>query len=106
MTTEINKLLTTLGMVSSAKKLIFGEKLFEKIKKNKIKIVLTVSDMGISQLKKINDNCKFHNVLIYNGLFDTHQLNQAIGKKNIKAVGIEDINFYKLINNKISEGDV
>ncbi|AHI52739.1 L7Ae/L30e/S12e/Gadd45 family ribosomal protein [Spiroplasma culicicola] len=99
-------LLNVLGLASSANKLISGETLFKKIIKNKIKLVLTVKDMGASQLKKINDKCAFYQVPIYNGLIDTIQLNQAIGKNNVKAIGIEDINFVKLILKNISKGDV
>ncbi|QEH61726.1 putative 50S ribosomal protein L7Ae [Spiroplasma chinense] len=102
----MQELLNALGMAASANKLVSGETLFKKITKSKICLVLTVSDMGQSQLKKINDKCKFYEVEIFNGLFDTDELNKAIGKDNVKAIGIEDRNFKKLILSKISKGDV
>ncbi|WP_339029366.1 50S ribosomal protein L7 [Spiroplasma endosymbiont of Cantharis nigra] len=94
---NIDKLLGSLGMISSAGKLVYGEKLFDQIKLTKVKIVLTTSDMGKSQLKKINDKAKFYNIKIINNLFDSEQLSKAIGRKNIKSIGINDDNFVKLI---------
>ncbi|AOG60289.1 putative 50S ribosomal protein L7Ae [Spiroplasma helicoides] len=99
-------LLQVLGLVSSAGKIFSGDTLFKKIKTNQVKLVFTVSDMGSSQLKKINDKCTFYKIQIHNGLFDTEELNQAIGKENIKAIGIEDSNFVKLILSKIDRGVV
>ncbi|QGS51819.1 L7Ae/L30e/S12e/Gadd45 family ribosomal protein [Spiroplasma tabanidicola] len=99
-------LLKTLGLVSSARQIISGESLFKKIQQQKVRIVLTTSDMGKSQLKKINDKCNFYQIPIYNGLFNSDDLNKAIGKNNIKAIGVESINFAKLLINKISKGDV
>ncbi|WP_338985531.1 50S ribosomal protein L7 [Spiroplasma endosymbiont of Diplazon laetatorius] len=94
---DLDKLLGSLGMISSAGKLIYGEKLFDQIKQSKIKIVLTSSDMGPSQLKKINDKANFYNVRIINGLFDSQRLNKAIGRTNVKSVGVSDENFVKLL---------
>ncbi|AGR41027.1 L7Ae/L30e/S12e/Gadd45 family ribosomal protein [Spiroplasma taiwanense] len=94
---DVQKLLNSLGLASSASKLVYGEKLFENIKQKKIGLVLTTSDMGISQLKKINNKCVFYKIKIINNLFNSEQLNQAIGKKNIKSIGISDRNFIKLV---------
>ncbi|AUM62570.1 L7Ae/L30e/S12e/Gadd45 family ribosomal protein [Spiroplasma monobiae] len=94
---ELEKLLGSLGMISSAGKLVYGEKLFDHIKQNKVKIVLTTSDMGKSQLKKINDKANFYNIRIINNLFDSKTLNKAIGRNNVKSIGVNDDNFVKLI---------
>lgn len=93
-------------MAAGAGKLVAGEPLFDKIRKNKVKIVFTVSDMGASQFKKINDKCNFYKVPIYNGLFSAKELNQALGRENTKAIGIVDDNFKKLVEKKLSKGDV
>ncbi len=97
----MKSLLNCLGMASSANKLVYGEQLFKKIQQRKIKLVLTTSDMGKSQLKKINDKCSFYDTEIINGLFDSDELNKSVGRKNVKAVGLEDINFIKLIKKNI-----
>ncbi|AGR42032.1 L7Ae/L30e/S12e/Gadd45 family ribosomal protein [Spiroplasma diminutum] len=94
---NLEKLLGSLGMISSAGKLVYGEKLLEQIRNNKIKIVLTTSDMGKAQLKKINDKSTFYNVRIINNLFDSETLNKAIGRKNVKSIGVSDENFVKLL---------
>ncbi|ALD66256.1 L7Ae/L30e/S12e/Gadd45 family ribosomal protein [Spiroplasma cantharicola] len=94
---NIDKLLGSIGMISSSGKLVYGEKLFDCIKQKKVKLVLTTSDMGKTQLKKINDKTNFYNIRVINNLFDSQQLNKAIGKSNIKSIGINDDNFVKLI---------
>ncbi|QBQ07580.1 putative 50S ribosomal protein L7Ae [Spiroplasma gladiatoris] len=99
-------LLNALGLVANARQIVSGEILFKKIQQQKIKLVLTTSDMGKSQLKKINDKCNYYNIAIFNGLIDSDQLNKAIGRMNIKAIGIENSNFTKLVLSKIGKGDV
>ncbi|QHX36579.1 50S ribosomal protein L7 [Spiroplasma sp. BIUS-1] len=94
---DLDRLLGSLGMISSAGKLIYGEKLFDQIKQSKIKLVLTTTDMGQSQLKKINDKANFYNIKIINNLFDSTTLNKAIGRSNVKSVGVSDENFVKLL---------
>ncbi|ATX71277.1 L7Ae/L30e/S12e/Gadd45 family ribosomal protein [Spiroplasma clarkii] len=103
MTIGIKNLLGSLGLAMSAGKLVAGATLFDKIKKNKVLLVLTVNDMGPSQLKKINDKCNFYKIPIYQGLVSTDELNQAIGKTNTKAVGVIDPNFKKLIEKNIAK---
>ncbi|ARU91935.1 putative 50S ribosomal protein L7Ae [Spiroplasma clarkii] len=59
MTIGIKNLLGSLGLAMSAGKLVAGATLFDKIKKNKVLLVLTVNDMGPSQLKKSMINVIF-----------------------------------------------
>ncbi|AKU79568.1 L7Ae/L30e/S12e/Gadd45 family ribosomal protein [Spiroplasma turonicum] len=92
-----DKLLNALGLVSAANKLIYGIKLFEKIKENKISLVIIASDIGISQHKKIKNKCNFYNVPYYDNLINGIELSKSIGKTNIKIIGIQDQNFIKLI---------
>ncbi|WP_339021590.1 50S ribosomal protein L7 [Spiroplasma endosymbiont of Atherix ibis] len=98
---DLDKLLGSLGIISSTGKLVYGSKLFDQIKNQKVKIIFTTSDMGKSQLKKINDKANFYNIKIINNLFDSEKLSKAIGKTNIKSVGVCDENFVKLLLNKI-----
>lgn len=91
-------ILNSLGLASSAKKLIYGEMLFTMIKEEKIRIVLIAHDMSDKQKSNLVNKCHNHDVT-YKILeeIDSETLSQRIGKRNIKAVGITDANFAKLI---------
>ncbi|ASP28093.1 50S ribosomal protein L7Ae [Spiroplasma corruscae] len=95
------KLVSSLGIVSSANKLTYGSKLIDKIRENKVSLVIIVTDIGPSQYKKITNKCSFYNVKYYDNLLNGMELSKAIGKDNIKAVGIQDSNFIKLILSNI-----
>ncbi|AHI53976.1 putative 50S ribosomal protein L7Ae [Spiroplasma sabaudiense Ar-1343] len=98
-----SKLLQTLGLVQASRSLISGNTLFELVKAGKIKLVLISSDMGESQKKKLTDKCNFYKVNVYHDLMTSQELSHAIGKDNVKAIGIKDFKNAKWVKNIIEE---
>ncbi len=95
------KLINSLGLVQRAGKLITGEQfVLKSVKSEKAKIVFLASDAGYNTTKRIKDKTDFYNVLLIDTL-TTEEINKAIGKKNRKALAIEDKNFAKMIEGQI-----
>lgn len=99
----MDKLLNTLGLVKRANKLVTGEEfVLQKIKSQRARIVFLANDAGKNTTKRITDKCKFYNVKLIT-LYNTDELNKAIGLENRKVIAINDANFAKMINKKLEE---
>lgn len=91
------KFLNVLGLISKARKFVYGEKLSDKIKANKVFLVIISTDMSENQMKKLKNKCINSKIEVLVDYINSEQLSKAIGKENIKAIGITDINFINLI---------
>lgn len=86
-----------LGLCYRAKKLVIGYDNIEN-KINKINLIL-LSDLASDNLKKqIKNKSEYYNVEYI--IINHDILNNALGKENIKTVGIIDKGFTKLILQK------
>jgi ribosomal protein L7Ae-like RNA K-turn-binding protein len=95
------ELFGSLGLAASAKKLVYGEMLFEMIREKKIRFVIITNDMSEKQKSNLINKCEHNNVPFkYLEDVDSLEFSKRIGKFNIKAVGISDSNFAKLIMQK------
>ncbi len=102
----MDKILNVLGLVKRARKLVSGEEfVLQKIKSQKAYIVFLANDAGINTTKRITDKSNYYKVKLIT-LFNTDELNKAIGTKNRKAIAITDINFANMINKKLEEKGV
>ncbi|OCN05672.1 50S ribosomal protein L7ae [Erysipelotrichaceae bacterium MTC7] len=89
----------TLGIANVARKLAYGETLIEKIRAKKCYLVLIAEDASDNTKKKIMDKCEYYNVkYIVDG--SSAALSNAIGRANVKAVGILDRGFANSIMKK------
>ena len=69
--------------------IIIGENLVvSALKEGKLCYVFLASDTGPNTTKKILDKSKFYEVEV-NNEYDTLSLSQALGKENIKVIGIK-----------------
>ncbi|TDW26356.1 ribosomal protein L7Ae-like RNA K-turn-binding protein [Breznakia blatticola] len=82
----------TLGIANAARKLAYGETLIEKIRAKKCYLVLIAEDASDNTKKKIMDKCSFYNVK-YDFVDSSALLSNAIGRANVKAVGVLDRGF-------------
>lgn len=95
------KILNLIGLATRARKTSMGiDIVIGNIQHNKAKLVFIANDSSIETIKKVQDKCKYYNVIDCM-LFNTDELNQAVGKGNIKVVSINDNGFYESIKTLI-----
>ncbi len=102
-----NKLLSMLGLMMKAGKLITGEEMvINAVRSGKVVLVLLANDASQNTMKKVNDKCKTYKTNVVSN-FSTDEMSFAIGKNNRKVIGVTDIGFAKsFMSNleKVSEG--
>ncbi len=97
------KILGVIGLAYRAKKIVTGEESSLKlIKGNAAKMVFLASDTAHSTTKRVTDKCKYYQVLLINS-FTTEELSKAVGRENIKVLGLSCPNFYQLISNYLEK---
>lgn len=96
-----NKLLGTLGLAARARKITYGETLFENLRKKKVFYCLIDETISERSLKQITSKCTYYNVEYY--VTKGMDLASAVGKRNIKSIGILDQNFVTKIKTLIEE---
>lgn len=95
------KALSMLGLAMRAGKLVTGEEMtVNKIRSQKVKLVLVAEDAGKNTQKKVKDKSTFYQVPFVNCFYST-EISQAIGRKRL-VVGVLDSGFAKKIQELIS----
>ncbi len=86
-----------LGLAYVAKKTVIGaDYVVDSLRKKELYLVLLASDASENTKKRISDKTKTYQVeLIEN--YSTDELSSAVGKKNIKVIGIKDKGFSMLL---------
>lgn len=90
--------LKVLGLAYRARKLILGEEVLEQIKK--VKLLFIASDISEKSRQRFLKKCHYYNI-DYIDAYDTEELSRALGKDNVKIIGIIDAGFTKTILKKI-----
>lgn len=89
-----------LGLATRARKLTIGTGItIDAVRKGKAKLVILANDASPNTKKLVNDKCFTYNVKVIENM-PSNELSNAIGKGNIKVVGIIDEGFSKLILNQ------
>lgn len=92
-----NNKLNNLGLAYLAKKVVLGtDYVIAGIRNSKIHLVLLANDSSDNTIKKILDKSKYYKVEVITK-YNTAEINKALGKKNIKVVGITDKGFTSLL---------
>ncbi|WP_026389515.1 L7Ae/L30e/S12e/Gadd45 family ribosomal protein [[Acholeplasma] multilocale] len=97
------KLLNAIGMAYGSTNVIYGAKLLDFIKANKVSFVIIGSNMGPSQKKKLIDKCKSHEIEYHDDILTIEEIAQACGRTTIVAVGFNNFNFIKLIKSNLDQ---
>ena len=93
----MDKALNTLGLAYRAKKTILGEDVLKLI--SKVKLLIIASDISEKSKERLIKKCFFYGI-DYLDIYSSQQISNALGKNNIKVVGIVDEGFKELIFNK------
>ena len=101
---EINnksKILNLIGLATRARKTSMGTDIvINCIQRKEAKIVFIANDASEETIKKLQDKCNYYKVQSCM-LFNTLEINDAVGKNNIKVVSVNDSGFYNNIKTLI-----
>ncbi len=89
-----DKVLSLLGIARRADKMVFGEAILEQFKDKNIKYVFIASDASVKTKERYLKKCRYYQVP-FSLNYDAGQLDKAIGRANIKTIGITDEGFAK-----------
>lgn len=87
-----------IGLAYRAKKVVLGtDNIIAGMKNHKVKVVLIATSASLNTQKIIQDKASFYHVdVVFIDEFKD-SMSKAIGKNNIKVIGITDQGFKKLI---------
>ena len=86
----MDKILSTLGLAYRAKKLVLGEEVLNQI--GDIKLIIIANDISENSRERFLKKCNFYNIE-YIDRFTSSEISNALGKNNVKVVGIADEGF-------------
>ncbi|MBQ6334358.1 MAG: ribosomal L7Ae/L30e/S12e/Gadd45 family protein [Erysipelotrichaceae bacterium] len=92
--------LSTLGLAYRAKKLVLGEEVINRI--GKVKLLFIASDISEKSRERFEKKCHYYGIAHVDD-FDSSQLSMALGKNNVKVIGITDEGFTQAILKRIKE---
>ena len=90
--------LKLLGLVYRAKKMVLGEDILNNLQK--VKLIFIASDISDKSRERIEKKCAFYNI-DYIDRFTALELSSALGKNNVKTIGIIDEGFKKALIEKL-----
>lgn len=87
-----------IGLAYRAKKVVLGtDNIIAGMKNHKVKLVVIATSASLNTQKVIQDKASFYHVdVVYVDEYK-ETLSKAVGKNNIKVIGIKDQGFKKLI---------
>lgn len=87
----------TIGLAYRAGKVVLGtDNVIKLMRSKKISLVLLAHDASDNTIKKITDKSTFYQIKTITK-YNSETLSQAIGKSNIKVIGVADNGFSKLL---------
>lgn len=99
--TNKEKVLNLIGLAKKARRTAVGDDtVIVALRGKKLKIVFIANDASERTIDKYQKKCFFYNVEV-NNAYNSNELSQAIGKENIKIIGITDQGFYEAIKELI-----
>lgn len=99
---NLKQLLFSIGLARKAGKVIVGtDAVCDEIRKNKVAIVLSASDISDNTKKKISDCCTYYHTELHFCEMTKDELGHAIGKPFAACIGITDPNLALLISHNL-----
>lgn len=94
----MKKILNNIGLAYKAKKIVLGtDNIVEKMKTKKVKLVIMAASSSFNTQKLIQDKAKTYGVDVLLLVVDDNDISQAIGRNNVKILGINDVGFKNMI---------
>ncbi len=93
-------MLNQLGLALRARKVTIGTELtINALRQGKVFLILLASDASSNTIKKVTDKAKTYQVEVVMD-YSSDELSHAIGKRDIKTIGITDRGFSQLLMNQ------
>ena len=94
----MDSILTLLGLIYKAKKLVLGEEVLNRIKD--VNLLFIASDISDKSRERFLKKCDFYHIR-YIDSYSSQDLSMALGKNMVKVIGIVDKGFTKSIISKL-----
>ena len=91
--------LQLLGLIARARKLLLGEEILKRFKD--VRLLIMASDISEKSRERYLKKCHHYQISCID-LYDGSQLSAAIGKSNVKTIGIIDDGFTEAILRKMN----
>ncbi len=93
----MDKILSILGLAYKARKVVLGEEVLNRI--SKVRLMFLASDLSIKSRERYEKKCFYYNIGHIDS-YSTEELSSALGRNNIKVLGITDEGLTRsIINN-------
>ncbi|MBQ3295717.1 MAG: 50S ribosomal protein L7ae [Erysipelotrichaceae bacterium] len=94
----MDNILNILGLAYRAKKVVLGEEVLNRI--SKVRIMFLASDLSVKSRERYEKKCFYYNIEHIDS-YSGGELSSAMGRNNIKVLGITDEGFAQSIRKKI-----
>lgn len=94
----MDEILNLLGIANRAQKLIYGSDMLKDM--SKIKLIFLASDISNKSKERFEKKAHHYQINIID-IYDSSLLSRAVGKNNIKAIGVCDEGFKKALEAKL-----
>lgn len=95
------KILQLLGLARRSNNLVMGtDSVIENI--TKLSMIVLANDSSSTTIDKITKKAYFYGVPVVD-IFTTDELSKALGKNNLKMIGLSDVGFTNKINELLNE---
>ena len=93
----MDNVLNLLGLAYRARKLVLGEVVLKRIKD--VKLLFLASDISPKSKERFLKKCHYYQIAWIDS-FSTEDLSMALGKENVRVIGITDDGFSQAILKK------
>jgi len=87
-----------LGLIYRAGKLVLGEEILKQIKK--IRLLIIASDISEKSRQRLKKKTYYYQIPMINS-YSSEQISSALGKNNVRVIGIKDEKIKQTLLNKI-----
>lgn len=94
----MDDVLNLLGLAFRARKIILGDEILNDFRD--VRLLFLASDMSEKSRIRYMKKCHYYDVECIDA-YDSRQLSDALGKSNVRAIGIKDDGFRKSLLKKI-----
>ena len=93
----MDEILSLLGLSMRAGRLLYGENLIDNM--GKVKLLFLGKDASEKTKERFIRKCRYYEIPVLED-YDSEELSKAIGKRNVKIIGITDEGFAKSVLSK------
>lgn len=90
----MNNVLKILGLAYKARKAVLGEEVINRI--SKVRLMFLASDLSIKSRERYEKKCFYYSIRSIDS-YSGEELSAALGRNNVKVIGITDEGFARSI---------